>query len=95
MVVEGRVEPMELAHMPYREHDYEYYVSEAFRRDNENKWKANVLEVIDTLRQAMEPDYVVLGGGNVHRFEELPEHVHRGDNDNAFAGGFRLWENLT
>lgn len=94
MVADGHVEPMELAHLPYREHDYEYYVSEAFREQDPGQWKTNVLAVIDTLRTAMEPDYVVLGGGNVHHFDELPDGVRRGDNDNAFAGGFRLWENL-
>ena len=54
-----------------------------------------VLEIVDTLRTAMEPDYVVLGGGNVRHFDSLPDGVRRGDNDNAFKGGFRLWENLT
>ncbi|HET7331201.1 glucose-6-phosphate isomerase [Dyella sp.] len=94
MVVDGRPEPMELAHLPYRKHDYEYYVGEAYRAKHPDQWKRNVLEVIDTLRAAMEPDYVVLGGGNVRHFDVLPEGVHRGDNDNAFTGGFRLWENL-
>ncbi|HET8553885.1 MAG TPA: glucose-6-phosphate isomerase [Rhodanobacteraceae bacterium] len=94
MVVDGHVEPMELAHLPYRQHDYEYYVGEAFREKHPDQWKANVLDIVDTLRTAMEPDYVVLGGGNVRHFDSLPDGVRRGDNDNAFKGGFRLWENL-
>ncbi len=92
MVVDDRVEPMELAHLPWRDHDYEYYVGEAFREKDPVAWKRNVLNVIDTLRAAMEPDYVVLGGGNVHHLDSLPDGVRRGDNDNAFRGGFRLWE---
>src|SRR5690625_1072768 len=94
MVVDGRVEPMELAHLPYRKHDYEYYVSEAFRENHPRQWRRNVTDVIDALRAAIEPDYVVLGGGNVRHFDSLPAGVRRGDNDNAFTGGFRLWENL-
>src|SRR5699024_5711499 len=93
MIVDGRVEPMELAHLPWRDHDYEHYVGEAFRERDAEAWKANVMEVVDVLSRAMESDYVVLGGGNVRHFDSLPEGVHRGDNDNAFTGGFRLWEN--
>jgi len=85
---------MELAHMPYKKHTYEYYVSEQARERHAKKWHAHVLEEIDTLRAALEPDYVVLGGGNVKHLNKLPEGVRRGDNANAFIGGFRLWENI-
>jgi polyphosphate glucokinase len=37
-------------------------------------------------------DYVVLGGGLVHRFDRLPKGIVRGQNENAFLGGIRLWE---
>jgi glucose-6-phosphate isomerase len=85
---------MELAHLPYKKHTYEYYVGEKAReRYGKKKWQAHVLEEIETLRAALEPDYVVLGGGNVDHLDKLPEGVRRGDNANAFKGGFRLWEN--
>ena len=45
-----------------------------------------------SLRAALEPDYVVLGGGNVKKLKELPPKCRAGDNANAFLGGFRLWE---
>jgi len=94
MIADGRLEPMELAHLPYKKHTYEYYVSEKARqRHGKKKWQAHVLEEIATLRAALEPDYVVLGGGNVDHLDKLPEGVRRGDNANAFKGGFRLWEN--
>jgi glucose-6-phosphate isomerase len=94
MIADGRLEPMELAHLPYKKHTYEYYVSEAAReRHGKKKWQAHVFEEIATLRAALEPDYVVLGGGNVEHLGKLPEGVRRGDNANAFVGGFRLWEN--
>jgi polyphosphate glucokinase len=35
---------------------------------------------------------VVLGGGNVKKLKDLPPGCRRGDNSNAFLGGFRLWE---
>ncbi len=93
MIVDAQVEPMELAHMPYRKHTYEHYVSEQARQRDKKKWKKNVLEEIRVLRSALAPDYVVLGGGNVEHLDQLPEGVRRGDNLNAFSGGFRLWEN--
>ena len=94
VIMDGLIEPMELAHMPYRKHTYEYYVSEAARKRRGNKkWRAHVFEEIQALRAALEPDYVVLGGGNVDRLDTLPEGVRRGDNANAFIGGFRLWDN--
>ena len=41
---------------------------------------------------ALEPDDVVLGGGNVKKLKELPKGTRAGNNANAFLGGFRLWE---
>lgn len=35
---------------------------------------------------------VVLGGGNVKKFKELPPGCRAGDNANAYLDGFRLWE---
>ena len=93
MVVDGMIEPLELAHLPFRKHTFEYYVGEQAReRLGRKKWRANVDEVIETLRAALEPDYVVLGGGNVRHLRKLPTGVNRGDNANAFLGGFRLWQ---
>jgi polyphosphate glucokinase len=54
-------------------------------------WRREVTAVVATLQAALEPEYVVLGGGNVRLIEQLPPGCRRGDNKNAFAGGFRLW----
>ena len=94
MIVEGRVEATELAHLPFRKRSYEYYVSDAYREQHKKKWHDNVFEIITLLRQALRPDYVVLGGGNVKHLDDLPEDVRRGDNANAFKGGVRLWEDV-
>jgi polyphosphate glucokinase len=40
----------------------------------------------------MEPEDTVIGGGNVRKLKNLPPHTRAGENDNAFRGGFRLWQ---
>ena len=93
MVVEGLVEPMELAHLPYRKHTYEDYVGlRGLEKHGKKKWRALVAEVVELLRAALEPDDIVLGGGNAELMHELPPGVRLGDNSNAFPGGFRLWD---
>jgi len=93
MVVDGIVEPMELGHLPYRKHTYEHYVgARALRRKGRKKWCRHVADVVARLTAALGPDDVVLGGGNVKHLEQLPAGCRAGDNANAFAGGFRLWQ---
>ena len=93
MIVNGTVEPMELAHLPYRKgRSYEDYVgATGLKRLGKKKWRKHVWAVIDMLRKALEPQYVVVGGGNVKKLGEMPEGVRRGANADAFTGGFRLW----
>jgi polyphosphate glucokinase len=91
-VVDGIVEPMELSHLPYRKATYEDYVgSTALLRMGRKKWRKHVRKVIELLSAALEPDDVVIGGGNVEKMGELPTGCRPGDNMNAFLGGFRLW----
>jgi len=94
MIVDGVAEPMELAHLPYKKgKTFEDYVSEASREKRGNKhWRKTVFDVVEKLSSALEPDYIVIGGGNVAHLDELPPNCQRGDNDKAFAGGFRLWQ---
>ena len=93
LIVDGRLEPMELAHLPYKKgRTYEDYVGKrGLERLGKKRWRRQVLDVITQLRAALEPEYVVLGGGNVKLMRTLPRGVVRGDNRNAFVGGFRLW----
>ncbi len=93
MIVEGIVEPMELGHLPYRKRTYEDYVGVRGRKRLGNKkWQRRVVDVIERLRAALQPDYIVLGGGNAEKLDALPPGCRMGDNANAFAGGFRLWQ---
>ncbi len=93
MIVDGRLEPMELAHLPYKKgRTYEDAVGLAgLERLGKKKWRKQVWSVVEDLRAALEPDYVVLGGGNAKKLSKLPAGVRLGENANAFVGGFRLW----
>jgi len=94
MVVDGRVEAMELGHLPYRRGlAYEDYVGIAgLKRMGEKKWRKHVWAVVELWRLALAPDTVVLGGGNAARLGRAPEGVRLGDNAAAFKGGFQLWD---
>jgi polyphosphate glucokinase len=92
LIVDGVVEPMELGHLPYKNATYEDYVGlRGLERHGVHKWRRHVADVVKLLVAALEPDDVVLGGGNVKKLKELPPGCRAGDNANAFAGGFRLW----
>jgi polyphosphate glucokinase len=94
MVFDGVVEPMELAHLPYRKgHTYEDYVGlQGLERQGKKKWRKRVIDVIERLQAAFEVDDVVVGGGNARLLKRLPKGARIGNNDNAFTGGFRLWD---
>lgn len=96
MVVDGVVEPMELGHLPYRKGTYEDYVGlRGLTEHGEKKWRKHVEDVVERLIAALQPDEVVLGGGNVKHLEKMPTKCREGDNANAFVGGFRAWEGAT
>jgi len=94
-VDDGKLVSLELAHLPYRKgKTYEDYLGErGFRRLGRRKWEHHVRSVTGLLQKALVADYVVLGGGNVEKLRALPPRTRRGDNQNAFTGGFRVWKN--
>ncbi|HEV2732603.1 MAG TPA: ROK family protein [Terriglobales bacterium] len=93
LIVEGVLEPLEVAHLPYKHaKTFEHYVGEAARkRLGEKKWSKEVFEVVAELKQALQADYVVLGGGNAKRLKPLPRATFLGGSGNARLGGLRLW----
>jgi predicted NBD/HSP70 family sugar kinase len=97
MVVEGALQPMELAHLPYKKgRTFEEYVGKAaLQRFGRKKWAKEVRRVVRILVAALEPDEVVLGGGNAVKMDDLPPGVRRGDNREAIVGGIRLWGGST
>jgi polyphosphate glucokinase len=93
LIVDGIVEPLELGHLPYRKKTFEDYVSAgALERRGKTRWRKAVFDVVERLRDAIEPDYVVIGGGGVDELDELPPDTRRGENEYAFTGGVRLWD---
>jgi polyphosphate glucokinase len=94
LIVDGVVVPMELGHLEWRkDRDYEYYLGDHGRkRLGEKKWRAKVLQVVSDFRMVMQPDEIVLGGGNARRLECLPDNTRLGDDLAAFHGGLRFWD---
>ena len=93
MIVEHVAQPMELAHLPYRKgRTYEDYLGEAsLDKRGHDKWQKHVFDAVEQLAAAMQPDYVVIGGGNATKLDHMPPNARQGDNANAFKGGFALW----
>jgi polyphosphate glucokinase len=92
-IADGLVSPLELGHQPYRKATFEDYVGEAaLERHGKKHWRKDALDVIQSLTAAIEPDDVVIGGGNAEHLAELPPKARLGDNANAFLGAFRLWD---
>jgi polyphosphate glucokinase len=94
LILDGVVASLELGHLPYRKgKSFEQYVgAAALARLGKRKWRVVVADVVARLRHALVADYVVLGGGNVKKLDELPPDCRIGDNSNAFVGGGRLWD---
>jgi len=86
--------PLELGDLPYRDRQIieEWLGIPGLQRLGETEWKEEVLYAVAQLKRSFIADYVVLGGGNAKRFQKLPEGIEPGENENAYRGGLRLWE---
>jgi predicted NBD/HSP70 family sugar kinase len=94
MIADGMLEPMELAHLIYKDgKTYEDYLGlRGLERSGKKKWRKHVATIAKKLKIALNADYVVLGGGNSKKLKKLPRGSRLGSNANAFLGGFRLWQ---
>ena len=94
LVVEGIVQPLEIAHLPYRNgKTYEEFLGKGgLDRMGRKRWRGLVAEIVSRLHEAFQVDEVVLGGGNAKLLRSLPPGCRLGSNANAFRGGLRLWE---
>ena len=96
LVVDGHVVPMELAHLPYKKGEIEDYVGlRGLERLGKRRWREHVEHLVGRFSLALHPDEIVIGGGNAKKIKTMPPSCREGDNANAFAGGFRLWEGAT
>src|ERR1700682_3086125 len=93
MIVNGIVEPMEMAHLPYKNgRTFEDYLGiRGLKRLGKKRWRRYVTKVVEQLKNALEADYVVLGGGNSKLLKKIPPGCQLGNTSSAFTGGFRLW----
>ncbi len=92
LIADGHVEPMEIGHLPFKKRTFEDYLGDAGRRRlGKKRWQKLVREAVEQLSAALEPDTIVIGGGNAAKLDELPAKARLGSNSNAFTGGFRAW----
>jgi polyphosphate glucokinase len=93
-VADGQLEPLELAHLPYRNNrTYEDYVGlRGLKRLGRKKWQRHVERVIELLKHGLQADYVMLGGGQTKKLKTLPDGVRLGNNAHAIEGGIRIWQ---
>jgi polyphosphate glucokinase len=96
LIVDGALEPMELAHLPYKKgRTYEDYVGlRGLERLGKKRWAKHVGDVVEKLKAALEADYVVLGGGNAKFLKDLPPGARTGNNANALKGGIALFQGM-
>jgi ROK family len=94
LVWEDYVLPLELGELPYRNGAIieDYLGKPGLARFGEKTWRRDVEHALVQLKKSLIADYIVLGGGNAKKLDELPEGVERGHNRNAFLGGTRLWQ---
>jgi polyphosphate glucokinase len=94
MIVDGMLQPMELAHLIYKNgKTYEDYLGlRGLKRSGTKKWRNHVTTIVKELKTALKADYVVLGGGNSKKLKKLPAGARLGSNRNAFLGGFCMWQ---
>jgi len=94
LIDEQHIVAMELGHLPYKkDQTFEEYLGiQGLNKTGKKKWQKNVFIVVEKLRAALLPDYIILGGGNSKKLSALPPDTRLGDNLNAFKGGFRLWD---
>ena len=92
-VGDGVLEPLELAHLPYRKNrTYEDYLGlRGLQRMGRKKWQQHVEKVVELLKHGLQADYVMLGGGQTKELSSLPPDVRLGTNAHAILGGLRLW----
>jgi polyphosphate glucokinase len=98
LIVEGHLQPLELAHLPYRnKKTFEEVIGDRERkRLGNDRWRRRVIDVVERLQAAMQVERVLLGGGNARRMraclDRLPAGTRLGGNTDAFRGGFRMWD---
>jgi polyphosphate glucokinase len=94
-ITDGTIVPLALGHLPlHNKQSLEECVNRAAMDADLARWQRRVAEAAIAFKNAFHAEYVVLGGGNTKKLEELPEGCRRGGNHNAYFGGLRMWEDV-
>jgi polyphosphate glucokinase len=92
-ILDGTIVPLSLGHLLlHGKETVEDCLSRAALDDDLERWQKRVAEAATVFKDAFQAEYVVIGGGNAKKLEELPPGARLGDNANAFIGGYRLWQ---
>ncbi|WP_297338555.1 ROK family protein [Algoriphagus sp.] len=93
MVMNQTIFPIEGGHLPYKKSTFESYIGKSYLfNSGQKRWEKHVSKAVEIFRDTFQPEDIVLGGGNSKLLTEVPEGCRLGTNQNAFKGGFRLWE---
>ncbi|MGI8819254.1 MAG: ROK family protein [Chthoniobacterales bacterium] len=94
LVWDRNVLPLELGDLPYGDGTTieDHLGKRGLERYGKKSWQEEVLIAVAQLKLAFIADYIVLGGGNVKLFKQLPDGIEAGRNRFAYLGGCRLWE---
>lgn len=93
-IIDGKIVPLALGHLQFQDgKDFDHFLSrDGLKLHGAKVWRQKVFDAGVVLKTAFQADYVVFGGGNARKLEELPEGCRRGGNHNAYFGGLRMWE---
>jgi polyphosphate glucokinase len=94
-IFDGTIIPLALGHLLlHGKETVEECLNRAALEEDPDRWQKRVAEAAIAFKLAFQAEYVVLGGGNAKKLEELPEGCRRGGNHNAYFGGLRMWEDV-
>jgi polyphosphate glucokinase len=96
LVTEHVIVPLELGNLPAEKGGTlaERVGRQGLEENGVDTWMDDVHRMVSALRTALVAEYVVLGGGNAELVDPLPAKTRRGGNEDAFTGGYRLWEEI-
>ncbi|MDB5393349.1 MAG: hypothetical protein JWM91_855 [Rhodospirillales bacterium] len=92
---DGELMPhMEFAQWPVRSKTtFNAYVGNGvLAKIGNKKWSSRVSRTIDLFRDLMHFDHLFIGGGNAHKFANLPKDGELVSNELGMIGGIRLWD---
>lgn len=85
--------PLELGHLYWGDKKLGDLAGGAgLKRLGKKAWRRFIHDLLVNLRGAFTADYVVVGGGNARKLNDLPDGIRKGHNNAAFRGGVRLWQ---